>query len=111
MTAVLNKRERAALWKLSTEGGRDDFLIAGQLVGIGKVTIQRLVDLGLIEAGPSERYYGETGWRVTDNGYRAMYGMTHGEIMAMPDGQQVLELAVWSWPPTGEARIRPAPPR
>lgn len=105
MKTVLNKRERDALWKLSTEGGRTEFMIAGQLVGFGKVTLQRLVDLGLAEVGPSERHYGENGWRVTENGYRAMYGMSHAEVMALPEGYQVHELRVWSWPPTGEPRI------
>lgn len=107
MTTVLNKREKLALWKLSTEGGRTDFLIAGQLVGIGKVTLAHLVELGLAQVGPSDRYYGGSGWRITDDGYRAMYGMTHAEIMALPDGSTVTELAVWSWPPTGEPRVNP----
>ena len=106
MPVVLNKRERDALWKLSTEGGRTEFLIAGQLVGYGRVTLGRLVDLGLLETGPSDRFFGETGWRVTDNGYRAMYGLTYAEIMALPEGSKVDELAVWSWPPSGEPRIR-----
>ncbi len=110
MTTVLNKRERLALWKLLTEGGRTEFMIGGQLVGFGKVTLDRLTELGLLEVGPSDRFYGESGWRVADNGHRAVYGMTHAEVMALPEGTKVLELKVWSWPPTGEPRVFPPRP-
>lgn len=92
---VLSARERTALDKLSLDHG--DYLIAGQLVGIGKVTMSRLVDLGLAEVGPSERYYGELGWRITSDGWRCMYGKTYEEIMA-PGALPSYPLRVWRWP-------------
>jgi len=92
---VLSARERTALDKLALE--HTDFLIAGQLVGVGKITMARLVDLGLAEVGPSQRYYGEQGWRITSDGWRCMYGKTYEEIMA-PGEPPVRPLRVWIWP-------------
>ncbi len=66
MTYVLTSRERKALEKLSND--QRDFLMKGQLVGVGDVTLQTLVDLGLAETGLSRRYSDERGWRITDDG-------------------------------------------
>jgi hypothetical protein len=43
------------------------------------VTLDALVDLGLLETCLSQRY-GEIGWRVTPNGARCMYGKTFDEM-------------------------------
>jgi hypothetical protein len=96
MGQVLNSRERKALDKLSEE--RRDFLIKGQLSGIGPITLATLVSLGLAETGPSKRYYSEIGWRITPDGWRCMYGKTYEEIMA-PDCAPVRPLKLWQWPP------------
>ena len=95
MSKVLGARERKALDKLSFD--HRDFLIKGQLTGIGTTTLASLVSLGLAETGPSQRYYGEIGWRITDDGWRCMYGKTLGEIMA-PGGSPVRPLRIWQWP-------------
>ena len=50
MSYVLKPRERKALIKLSDD--HNDFLIKGQLVGIGAATLASLVSLGLAETGP-----------------------------------------------------------
>jgi hypothetical protein len=95
VTHTLNARERNALNKLS--GEHHDFLIKGQLSGVGTTTLASLVELGLAETGPSKRYYGEIGWRITPDGWRCMYGKTIEEIMA-PGGGPVRPLKVWKWP-------------
>jgi hypothetical protein len=95
MTHVLNARERKALDKIAFD--HRNFHIKGELVGIGAVTLAALVDLGLLETGPSQRYYGEIGWRVTPDGWRCMYGKTIEEIMA-PGGPPVRPLKLWQWP-------------
>jgi hypothetical protein len=92
---VLNPRERKALIKLSDD--HNDFLIKGQLVGIGAATLASLVSLGLAETGPSQRYY-VIGWRITPDGWRCMYGKTIEEIM-VPGGSPVRPLKLWQWPP------------
>ncbi len=97
MTHILNARERKAIDKLSFE--HRDFLIKGQLTGIGTATLASLVNLGLVETGPSQRYYGEIGWRITPDGWRCMYGKTYEDIMK-PGGSPVRPLRTWSWPPS-----------
>ena len=70
------------------------FQIPGQLpTGFGAVTFERLMQLGLLEAGPGR--HGSTGYRLTDDGWRCMYGMTLGE-MSGPGPYHPLR--VWSWP-------------
>lgn len=96
MTRVLNARERNALDKLSFD--HDDFVVKGHLPrGIGIKTLENLLRLGLISKGPSKRYHGQTGWRITPDGWRCMYGQTYEEIMA-PGGEPALPLSVWRWP-------------
>jgi hypothetical protein len=97
MSHVLNPRERRTLDKLGFDRG---VLIKGQFsVGEGgPKTMDSLVRLGLAEIAPSERYYGEKGWRITPDGWRCMYGKTIEEIM-VPDGSPVRPLKLWQWPP------------
>ena len=51
---ILNARERKALDKISFD--HRNVHIKGELVGIGTVTLDTLVDLGLLETGRSVRY-------------------------------------------------------
>jgi hypothetical protein len=95
VSRILNARERKALDKISFD--HRNFYIKGELVGIGTVTLDALVDLGLLETGPSQRYYGEIGWRVTPNGTRCMYGRTFDEMKGPGPYHR---LRVWSWPPS-----------
>ncbi len=96
MSHKLTALERKALDKMSFY--KNDFHISGELVGIGKRTIESLLDLGLIEAGTSERHHGQTGWRVTENAWVCMYGKTYSEIMAS-DPKDNTPLRDWWWPP------------
>lgn len=61
MTYILNKRERTALEALERETRFEngDFIYKGKLpTGIGAKTLDKLVELGLAEKGPSKRYWG-----------------------------------------------------
>ena len=96
VSRILNKRERDGLEKLTEDPINRDYLIKGQLTGVGHVTLASLVELGLAEIGPSKRYYDESGWRITDDGWRCMYGKTLDE---MGSGGPYYKLRVWCWPP------------
>jgi hypothetical protein len=103
VTHILNARERKLLQHLEI----DDriFHIRGQLPpGTGLVTLERLSKLGLLEAGPGR--HGETGWRLSDDGWRCMYGKPKSELGAEGAPHHVLK--VWSWPPTLSAPRVPA---
>lgn len=104
MTRVLTARERSALEKMSINHAA--LHIKGELVGVGTKTLQTLIDLGLLETGPSVRHYGEIGWRITDDGWRCMYGETIAEIMAKPDGVKSYPFVVWRWPVDLDGRRR-----
>lgn len=98
MTYLLNAKERKLLDELQID--HQAFRIRGQLpMGIGNLTIQQLARLGLLESGPGR--FGETGWRLSDDGWRCMYGNTNDEIMAA--GLPRHPLRVWSWPPTPDS--------
>jgi hypothetical protein len=97
MNHVLNSRERQALDRMTLDH-RSFHIKAGLGTGIGTKTIDVLLSLGLVEAGPNARHHGEIGWRLTADGWRCMYGKTIEEIMA-PGGKPVHPLRVWSWPP------------
>ena len=122
MTYRLTDRERKLLDHLQID--HETFQIPGQLpVGTGKITLERLTELGLLETG--EGRFGQTGWRLTDDGWRCMYGQTLDEIMS--GESRVRPLRVWSWPSTPdnapktlssrpklrtlEPRLKPLPPR
>jgi len=97
MTYVLNARERAALNQLSLK--RDAFLARGQLeIGRGNEALEALEKLGLAETGSATRFADRIGWRITEDGWRCMYGKTYAEIMA-PGAPPSRPLEVWSWPP------------
>jgi hypothetical protein len=76
----------------------DDFLIGDELNKVGEVTLRRLASLGLAEAGLPPRYHGKTGWRITPDGWRCMFGKSYEEIMAS-GVRPVRPLPVWRWPP------------
>lgn len=109
MVYVLNKRERAGLEALDRETRfeKGDFIYKGKLVGTGVKTLEKLVELGLAEKGPSQRYWGEIGYRTTDNAEICMYGATWAEIRKLPEGTQLEPLPVWSWPPSSTQPIEP----
>jgi hypothetical protein len=92
---LLTAREVKALEVLGTD--RRDFLIKGQFPrNVGDQTLDGLVDLGLAEKGPSARYSGEIGYRITADGWRAQFGMSYEEIMA--SGKAVKPLRPMRWP-------------
>ena len=94
MSKVLTARERKALDRLSLEHG--DFKILGEFaLGIGAGTLKNLVGLKLVEEGTSQRH-GQTGYRITPDGWRCMYGKTHEEITASDGPHHPLK--VWRWP-------------
>ncbi|MDO6722779.1 hypothetical protein Q4560_05845 [Celeribacter halophilus] len=69
----LNKRQKKALENIAyasrTSISPDDYIIPGKFgSGIGDVTLNSLIDLGLLESGPSKRYYGSKGYRPTELG-------------------------------------------
>lgn len=105
MTYVLSARERKLLDYLQID--REAFQIRGQLpVGTGELTLSRLTELGLLETG--EGRFGSTGWRLTDDGWRCMYGKSHAEMSVA--GAPHYPLKVWSWPPTVDATARKVAP-
>jgi hypothetical protein len=92
MSHVLSTKERHALDRMTSD-------IKAKLgTGVGVKTIQSLLELGLIEAGPNARHYGQIGWCLTDDGWRCMYGETIAEILAKPDGVKSFPFVVWKWP-------------
>ena len=62
---------------------------------------------GLAETGPSRNYSSEIGWRITDDGWRCMYGETIVEILTKPAGVKTYPFVIWKWPvdPSGKRRI------
>ena len=96
MSRILTSREKRALEILSHD--KNEFLIKGQISGgVGQKTLDDLVTMGLIEKGPSTRFRNVSGYRITDDGWRALYGMTYDEIMASE--KPVRLLRVPKWPP------------
>lgn len=91
----LKPLERKALEKISLD--HQKFYIGGELVGIGAMTLNELVGIGLLETGPSKQY-GVTGWRITPDGWRCMYGKTYEEVMSAGGPTAVRPLGVWQWP-------------
>jgi hypothetical protein len=63
----LSAYECKALKKLSDDPA--EFLIWGELVGIGRPTLALLIERGSQRLGPSRKYSPEIGWRITDDGW------------------------------------------
>jgi len=115
MTYLLTPQERKLLDHLQLE--HEIFQVRGELpVGVGKVSLSRLTDLGLLETGPGR--WGDTGWRLTENGWRCMYGKPLVELGS--EGAPHRHLRIWSWPPTDDrlvsqpstsSRLTTLPPR
>ncbi|RCW86620.1 hypothetical protein [Paracoccus lutimaris] len=70
----LSARQIKALKNIIFESDflQGDFQVPGKLgSGIGAVTFDSLINLGLIERGESRRHHGATGFRPTDLGRAA----------------------------------------
>lgn len=98
MTYVLNHRQREAL-KILTHNKAQFMPFWRMPERIGKATLNSLVDLGLAETAPTNRLPGEIGWRISDNGWRCIYGKTYAEIVT-PGALSPYPLEIWSWPPS-----------
>jgi hypothetical protein len=99
MSTILTKRQREALESVSMEIG--EFVVRSRLkrmgrLDIGTETLEFLVSLGLLEKGPAIKDHGEFGYKITDDGWRCMYGMTRDEIT---EYAPAFPLATWRWPP------------
>jgi hypothetical protein len=110
-----NKQDRLSAYeckalKLLSEQ-TTDFLVWGYFVGIGRPTLDSLVRRGLVETGPSANYPSEIGWRITDDGWRCIYGETMRELLAKPTGTKTYPFLIWKWPidPAGKRRIFASP--
>lgn len=97
MSYVLTRVQREALKALTNNQSK--YTPYWQFERISENTLNILVELGLAETGLTDRRPGEIGWRITDNGWRCIYGKTYEEIMA-PGALPPLALEIWSWPPS-----------
>lgn len=101
MSYILTAREVKALEKIEVESSyiKGDFAAKRTFApGVGEVTLDRLVDLGLIEYGLSGHYHGENGYRITKDGERCLFGLTLAEIRALPEGTKHQTPRVKKWP-------------
>lgn len=106
MTYLLTAREQKLLRHLQIDS--TVFQIRGQLpVGTGEVTLSRLAELGLLEDGPGR--HSQIGWRLSDDGWRCMYGKPKADLGA--EGAPHHPLKVWSWPPTPDTLRKSVPIR
>lgn len=92
---ILNQYERAALLALSQHEqipAHDD---ASR--GFGKAHIENLLGHGLAMAVPSKADQRHNAFRITDDGWRCIYGFTKAEIDSHTDRRPV-PFRVWQWP-------------
>ena len=83
MNQLLTSRERQALECICV--GANKFTIKGELTaGIGHLTLAGLVRKGLLETGPSAQYDGQTGYRVTPDGWRSCSQRPEGKKPSEP---------------------------
>lgn len=100
----LTDREKRLLHSLHSEsiGRAERFHMRGELNGItnvGDTSFARLVDLKLIETGTASRHDEGTGYRITQDGIRCLYGKTAEQIYA--DGEKGIQTTVrkrLTWP-------------
>lgn len=83
---LLTIRECTALKWLAE--ARSEYWSHRRMRGVTTRTLNSLVALGLVEQDRQVEWPNEARWRITDSGWRAMYGMTLGEIMATSDSLQ-----------------------
>lgn len=101
---VLSTREAKLLHSLHFEsmGRPDRFNLPGELkgtTGVGPKSYAKLVELGLIETGVGSRHNEGTGYRITLDGHRCLYGKAPDQIAADGErGIQTHERKVLSWP-------------
>ena len=100
MTYVLNRDERTALLELSRD--HEIFFLEDHFPsGVTASALDALVALGLAEKGEwFTSGAGKTGYRITDDGWRCMYGKTADEIVK--GDATLFPLRVWRWPPEGQ---------
>lgn len=95
MTRILTYRERQALDRMTIDHA--SFHAQADLgPDVEMSVIESLLALGLIEAGPIPN---STSWRLTDDGWRCMFGKTFAKIMASGADDPAQPLKVWQWPP------------
>ena len=94
---LLTQRECAALDALTGTSFGDHFPMR-RLPRIAAVTLGKLAKLGLVEEGNRAHWPTERGWRLTDDGWRCMFGKTEQEIIDTPDYQSVDAFTIWRWP-------------
>lgn len=102
MFNTLKKREVDALAEIDIESRflQDDFVAAEELAaGIEEGMLMHLLNLGLLEAGRSDRYPDGVGYRLTLDGERCLHSKTWAEIVAGDKPNAALKAK--RWPPKG----------
>lgn len=75
MKPLLSSAQLKAIQALTIEPEGGDYLIKGELVGIGLNTLQTLVDAGFVEVGCASRFPGQEAWRLTAAGWNIANGL------------------------------------
>ena len=97
MSRILDSRERGVLDALRSDPSSYQTKDA-LLFGIGRKTLDGLVNLGLLETGAPRFDTRQLGYRLTPNGWRTIYGMSYEEMLAQ--SKHARPLRVWSYPPS-----------
>jgi len=94
MNHLLTSREKKALHKFYMYDG--DWEPSGKFIGMGNITLAKLLELGLVDEKPSH-VHGKV-YKMNPQGYECIHGVTLETIMAGEPGQYP-ELKIWKWPP------------
>jgi len=92
LSTFLSRQERAALEAIR-HSGRDFTDTSALPYGVGQVTLDRLLQRGLIEAGPSKPGKKGRSYRISDDGWICMFGAPFERI-----GAGKTPLFFWTWP-------------
>ena len=93
ITAFLSRRERAAMEAIRCSGL--EFTDASSLPhGVGQRTLDKLVQRGLLDAGPSKAGKMRGSYRISDDGWICMFGVPFAKIQAA----RKKPLSTWTWP-------------
>lgn len=99
---ILNQYERAALLALSQ---RDQTPAHGEAArSFGKAHLDVLLGFGLAALVPSKSDAKSNGFRITDEGWRCMYGLTKTQIDSDTNGKPA-PFRVWQWPVATATKI------